>query len=116
MTVLKINVINAENVTKEVDMEQNETNTIKHAERHHRGFGKCHNLQSPQNGRKHLHQHENRHNGLCRHQQADRQNDFYEFNSEELQSRKATLEKELQWLNARIIELGDNNENSNTIN
>jgi len=36
------------------------------------------------------------------------QNYIYDYTSEELSNRKKTLEKEMQWLNERIKEIGEN--------
>lgn len=41
---------------------------------------------------------------------------IYDYSEEELNHRKQALQKELQWLDARISELGNEDENSHSVN
>lgn len=82
-----------------------------------KGFGPCHNESHHTEGKEHMHRHGHQHG--CKsenHQHEHQHDDMYVYSAEELNKRKQTLEKELQWLNERIKEIGESNENSNPVN
>lgn len=82
-----------------------------------RGLGPCHTEQKDAKGKLHNHKHGHHHGCRCGcHQSESQKEPIYDYTTEELQNKKQTLEKELQWLNERINEIGDSNENSNSSN
>lgn len=73
-----------------------------------RGMGPCHTNKQSENNRPHMHRHGHHHGCGCGcHQEHTNQDFMYEYTAEELNSRKEALEKEVQWLDARITEIGE---------
>lgn len=82
-----------------------------------RGMGPCHTAKQQENYGPRMHRHGHRHgNGSGCNQLQNNQDVIYDYSAEELNNRKQTLEKEMQWLNERIKEIGETNEDSNTSN
>lgn len=81
------------------------------------GKGHCHSEGNHEHKSLHHHKHGHHHGkGCCCEQHSDNFSLMYDFTEEELNNRKKALQKEMQWLEARIKELGETHENSNTIN
>ncbi len=81
------------------------------------GKGHCRTEENREHNGLHMHKHNHRHRlACCINNHNDKRSPMYEYQVEELNNRKQALQKEMQWLEARIKELGENNENSNTGN
>ena len=82
-----------------------------------RGSGPCGRKHGDASGSGRMHhhfrKHQNGHN--CVMNEAENAG-IYNYTAIELQERKANLEKEIQWVEARINELGEQNENSPSSN